>query len=293
MAIHAPAYAPWSGTPLGRVARIAAIAWNNVRLAFSDVWSILFLLMCVLMIGGLLFMFFFMTILPRQLPVEQFASDYVSNHVYRTYLCSGGPLFIYALLAAAAGSGLLSRDLRAGAIHLYLSRPITKLDYVAGKAAALILFLLCGTLVPGMLLWLGAAAVGNEEIGWGSRLLDLAGIVATSALVVLPMAAVVLAFSSLTRRTALAGVYWILFYLGTLTLAEVMQDVTDEKVYALLSWSHNLEAVGAAFFEERIKARSPAAVAGHGVLASVAILGGLTAAALGALWSRMRRFEEA
>ena len=290
MAIHQPTYAPWQGEPLSRPHRILAIAGVNARIAFSNLWTIIFLAFCFLVIGAMFFMLFLLTILPRELPVDKILPQYLSNNVYRTYLSDGFLILLYALLGAAAGAGMLSRDLRANAIPLYLSRPITKLDYVCGKAAAFIAFMLAATLAPAIILWLGAWAAGVEAIGWGSRLLDLGGIVLMSLVVVVPMAACVLAFSSLTRRTALAGVYWILFFLGSFTMSEVLEDTTDDKIYGLIDWSHNLQTVSAAFFETRVK--MPAVDAGHGILESAPVLVGLTAAATTLLWARLRKFEE-
>lgn len=290
MAIHQRIYAPWQGDPLSRPHRILAIAGVNARIAFTNLWTIIFLVLCFLVIGGFFFVLFLMTILPREVPMDKVIPQFLSNNVYRTYLTDGFLLLLYALLGAAAGAGALSRDLRANAIPIYLSRPITKLDYILGKAAAFIAFLLAATLAPAIILWIGAWAAGVEEIGWGSRLLDLAGIVLTSLLVVVPMAACVLAFSSLTRRTALAGVYWILFFLGTFTMAAVLEETTNDKFYGLLDWSHNLKTVAAAFFETRVK--MPAIDAGHGIFESALILAGLTAAAVAILWARLRTFEE-
>jgi ABC-type transport system involved in multi-copper enzyme maturation permease subunit len=290
MAIHQPAYALWSGRPLGRLYRVLAIATSNARIAFSNLWTLIFLGICYLGVGAMLFLFFILTILPRNVPADRLLPQYSSNNVYLSYLTDPFPVLVFALLGAAAGAGMLSRDLRSNAVSLYLSRPITKLDYLAGKALALVLFLCAGTLVPGLLLWLSAWMVGVEEIGWGSRLLDLLGIAATSLLVVVPLTACVLAFSSLTRKTALAGIYWILFFLGTWTVSETLREATRETSFGLLSIPRTMQAAAAALFETRV--RMPPADAGQAALESALILGALTAAAAAVLWARLRRFEE-
>lgn len=51
-----------------------------------------------------------------------------------------------------AGAGLIANDRQSNALQIYLSKPITRLDYIAGKVAALALMLLFVTWVPAMLL---------------------------------------------------------------------------------------------------------------------------------------------
>ena len=47
------------------------------------------------------------------------------------------------------GASLIAADRRANALQIYLSKPLTRLENVAGKAAILIVFLLAVTWVPG------------------------------------------------------------------------------------------------------------------------------------------------
>lgn len=88
-------------------------------------------------------------------------------------------VFFVAIIAPA----LVSRDLRAGVLPLYFSRPVRAADYVIAKVAALIsaVWLLLG--VPQLIIFLGAAfttktgmkgvwhEVGHLIPGWGYSLL--------------------------------------------------------------------------------------------------------------------------
>ena len=51
-----------------------------------------------------------------------------------------------------AGAGLIANDRRANALQIYLSRPLTRLDYIFGKFAILATLLLFVTWVPATLL---------------------------------------------------------------------------------------------------------------------------------------------
>ena len=58
------------------------------------------------------------------------------------------------------GAGLIANDRRANALQIYLSKPLTRVEYVAGKLAILFAFLLLVTWVPALLL-LVAVALGS------------------------------------------------------------------------------------------------------------------------------------
>ena len=60
-------------------------------------------------------------------------------------------IFIF-FITIFAGAGLIANDRRANALQIYLSKPLTRIEYVAGKAATLMLFLLAVTWVPALLL---------------------------------------------------------------------------------------------------------------------------------------------
>src|SRR5512143_876908 len=57
------------------------------------------------------------------------------------------------LLSIFGGSGLIANDLRTGAILVYLSRPLTQRDYIAGKLLVPLSLNLAVTLVPGLVLY--------------------------------------------------------------------------------------------------------------------------------------------
>src|SRR5205085_11142402 len=50
------------------------------------------------------------------------------------------------------GSGLIANDRRANALQIYLSKPLSRVEYIFGKLAILMIFLLLVTGVPGIML---------------------------------------------------------------------------------------------------------------------------------------------
>ena len=57
--------------------------------------------------------------------------------------------FFVFLITIYVGAGLIANDRRANALQIYLSKPLMRTEYIAGKAAVLFFFLLLVTWVPG------------------------------------------------------------------------------------------------------------------------------------------------
>jgi len=62
-------------------------------------------------------------------------------------------LFVF-FITIYAGAGLIASDRQSHALQIYLSKPITRNDYIAGKLLTLAIFLLAVTWLPAMLLLL-------------------------------------------------------------------------------------------------------------------------------------------
>src|SRR4029434_6550681 len=62
--------------------------------------------------------------------------------------------FFVCVVTISVGAGLIANDRRANALQIYLSKPLLRSEYIAGKAAILLTFLLLLTWVPATLLLL-------------------------------------------------------------------------------------------------------------------------------------------
>jgi hypothetical protein len=86
-----------------------------------------------------------------------------------------GVTALVTLLAIFSGAGLVSEDLHARALTLYLVRPLRPIDYAVGKALVVPWVLFTLTALPGLAYWLlvGAwQAPGQSSVFW-DRNLDL------------------------------------------------------------------------------------------------------------------------
>jgi ABC-2 type transport system permease protein len=145
-------------------------------------------------------------------------------------LPSGGAIFstyfafqvrLALLLTTFGGAGLVANDLRTGAILVYLSRPLTRRDYVIGKLCVLLALNLAVTLLPGLLLYgiacaLAPAQFVTLELAWLGPAIALHAVVLSLSLS-LPM----LAVSALSKSGRVAG----LAFFGLMVGLEIVQGI--------------------------------------------------------------------
>jgi ABC-2 type transport system permease protein len=152
------------------------------------------------------------------------------------------------LLSIFGGAGLIANDLRTGAILVYLSRPLTRRDYVLGKLGVLLALNLAVTLVPGLVLYAIALGLAPEqflkwELAWIAPAL-----VVQSLLIGLVVGLLALAVSSLSRSARVAGLGFFGLILGTEMVRLVLQQGFGRREAALLSLQADIRAIGAALF---------------------------------------------
>ena len=130
-----------------------------------------------------------------------------------------GMEYIALFLCAYAAPGLVSMDMANNALPLYLSRPLTRIEYVLGKAIPIAAVLSIVTWVPGVLLYLIQASMAGG--GWGWKHLDIVGAtLAGSALWIALLTLVSLAISSWVRwriiaTAAIVGFFFVPAAFGT------------------------------------------------------------------------------
>lgn len=172
-------------------------------------------------------------------------------------LPSGGQVFgryfhfqilLVFILSTFGGAGLIANDLRTGGILVYLSRPLTRRDYVLGKLGVLMGLNLSVTLVPALLLYLIALGLAPEQyLRWSLAYVPLA-ITAYALTLSLSASLLLLAISALSRSARVAG----LGFFGLITALDIVRGVVAA-IYRwpgaiLLSLQANVRAIDNALF---------------------------------------------
>lgn len=192
-------------------------------------------------------------------------------------------IFVF-LLAVYVGSGLIAQDRRANALQIYLSKPLTRLDYIAGKAAILATFLLLVTWVPAMLLLLGQILLSGSFAFARANLILFPAITLFSFLEVLVVCCAVLALSSLTTSTRYVAVMFagVMFFTNAVFLT--LRLVTGSTAISWVSFTGSLAQVGDFIFRQPLRYQTPVAV-------SIIVLLALVAVSLSVLERRVRGVE--
>jgi ABC-2 type transport system permease protein len=189
------------------------------------------------------------------------------------------------LLSIFGASGLVANDLRTGAILAYLSRPLTRRDYVLGKLLVPMCLTLAVTLVPGLLLYVSGLSLAPElylkwELAWIAP-----AIVVHAFAISLVVSLLTLAISALSRSARVAGLGLFGFIVGTEMVRLVLQEGFRQKPAMLLSVQADLRALGVTLFG--LTDRQVVVAWGWAALVLVA----LSLACLAILRSRVRAVE--
>jgi ABC-2 type transport system permease protein len=189
------------------------------------------------------------------------------------------------LLSIFGASGLVANDLRTGAILAYLSRPLTRRDYVLGKLLVPLSLNAAVTLVPALLLYVCGLALAPElylkwELAWIGP-----AIVVHALTISLVVSLLTLAISSLSRSARVAGLGLFGMIAGLEMVRLILQQGFKQKYAMLLSVQTNLRAIGVWLFG--LSDRDVAVAWGWAALVLVL----LSLACLAILRSRVRAVE--
>ncbi len=132
-------------------------------------------------------------------------SQYKTVQYYTLVFFSTVSLKIFTVVF---GAGLIARDRSAMALPLYLSRPLTMADYLAGKMSVVAFFLACLTLIPSLILYLFDVSATDEDGYFRKSLPVLWAIFVHTGSIVLLYSATILGVSSFCKRPQLAGLIW-------------------------------------------------------------------------------------
>jgi ABC-2 type transport system permease protein len=167
------------------------------------------------------------------------------------------------------GAGLIANDRRANALQLYLSKPLTAAEYIAGKMVILFLFLTFVTFAPAMGLLLVQTIFAGSFTFVRNNAYLLPAITLFSLAQVLLASTTMLALSSLSKSSRFVGIMYAGLMFFTAALFQALRGITGSTVFAWLSPGDALEQLGDVIFRITPRYDLPPAVAGLAVLALI------------------------
>lgn len=146
------------------------------------------------------------------------------------------------------GAGLIANDRRANALQIYLSKPLTRAEYVFGKLAILMTFLLLVTWAPAILLLLVQIAFAGSLTFIKNNAFLLPAITLFAVVQATVVAATMLALSSLSNSSRYVGILYaaVLFFMQA--IYGVVYAVTRSTAMSWISLSADLTQVGDVIF---------------------------------------------
>ena len=228
MPIFDQGYQHWKGTLSGHAWRWLAIAHHGVRIGMQNralrlalIVSLLpaFTLAAALCIWGLIeknsdFVS----------PIAQFlvSMHFLSMEVvtdpkhYRTIVWTlaywyflSFELTISMVLVLIVGPNLISQDLRFNALPLYLSRPLRRIDYLAGKLGVIAGFLAFAMIVPSVLAYVLGLLFSLDWTILGDTWRIMLASLAYGVVIILSAGTLMLALSSLSRSSRDVALLWV------------------------------------------------------------------------------------
>lgn len=242
MPIFDQGYQHWAGTLAGHRWRWLAVSRHGVRtlrkswvvrIMLFIAWLPALALVSVLTLWGLLEQqaATVVAFLQRIFPPEVIASPQEYRSAIWTVAYSyffKAELFCALFLVLTVGPSLVSRDLRFNALPLYLSRPVRRIDYFVGKLGIIAYFLIATVIAPAVGAYLLGLAFSldlgvvrdTHRLLWAS--LGYGAVIALSA------GTLMLALSSLSRRSIYVGLAWAGFiFLGHM-VSTIMMGVQGD-----------------------------------------------------------------
>jgi ABC-2 type transport system permease protein len=214
-----------------------------------------------------------------QLPVDEIIP--INNTFFRYFIAAQARLSF--LLALFVGPSLVASDLANNALPLYLSRPFSRVEYVASKLVVLVALLSAIMWVPGLLLF--ALQGYLEGAGWAAANASIAwAIFAGSWVWILTLSLLSLAISAFVRWSLLARAAMFGILIVPAAMAAIVNEVFETKWGDVASLQAASAAVWLGLFGSDTE-RSIPAWAGATVLALVC------AACIGLLARKVRAYE--
>ena len=248
MPIHTQDYRHWDGTLqpekykrwwIIAKAELKLLAQRKIIRLIVAVPPVIYILVHAILI----YMFNYLDGTP--FPFDEIGEGFFQKFIFSTHPFPS--VFLLALVAVFGGSGLISNDLKYNALSLYLSKPISWVDYLIGKFIAIGVLLASMTLIPGLLLCLEHALLADISFFIENFWL-IFPIIIYSLVVTTVTSLLMLTFSSLTKNLRFATIGFCAVWFGLSVIQLILTQVLESSTVAIVSVWANLELLGEVLF---------------------------------------------
>jgi ABC-2 type transport system permease protein len=252
-AIHDQGYRHYVGhrTPVGRAWWIIARTHMLAAVKYRP-----FLLLLVAAWAPFVFRAVQIYVASTNLQVAEFLAT--TPDTFRDFL-SQQRFFVF--LIAIGQAGLIADDRRTNALQLYLSKPLTRVEYVLGKLVPPLAYVLAVTLVPALVLLILQIVFAGSLTFLRANLFLLPAITLFSLIQALLAAFAILALSSLTKSRRFVSIMYAGLIFFTAAMYQALRGITTSRRWAVISPGEMLDVIANAIFRGRADPAVPVYVA--------------------------------
>lgn len=234
MAVYKQTYKDYEGPRTAAGSRFLILMRYSYARLFQSRFLVLFLAMCSfypIACAALIYLSHNSPAL-AMLNLQSGALPAIDGRFFYTFSVVQGVLAL--LLTAFVGPSLISPDLTSGGLALYLSRPFSRTEYVAGKIAVLFVLLSLVTWVPGLLLYTIQASCTGWT--WVRPNLWLAGSIVLGPLIwIIVLSLIALALSAWVKWRIAAGACVLGLHFVVAGFAEVVNEILRTRKGSLIN----------------------------------------------------------
>jgi ABC-2 type transport system permease protein len=168
---------------------------------------------------------------------------------------------LFVFLITIGQAGLIADDRRTNALQLYLSKPLTRVEYVLGKLVPPLVYVLAVTLVPALLLLLLQIIFAGSLTFLRANIFLLPAITLYSLIQALLSAFAILALSSLTKSRRFVSIMYAGVIFFTAAMYQALRGITTSRKWAVISPGEMLDVIANAIFRGRTEPSVPVYVA--------------------------------
>jgi len=212
---------------------------------------------------------------------QQVAALAATPQTFREFLDQQS-LFVFLVTIVLGGA--IADDRRANALQLYLSKPLTRAEYIVGRLVPTLVCVLGVTFVPAMLLLVLQVAFSGSTSFLQQNVFLLPAITLVSVTQGLLSSCAMLALSSLSKNRRFVAVMYAGIIFFTAAMYQVLRNLTGSRAWASISPGEMLDVVADAVFRIRSTPPVPVPVA-------VLVVALLIGASLWVLARRIRAVE--
>jgi ABC-type transport system involved in multi-copper enzyme maturation permease subunit len=188
---------------------------------------------------------------------------------YRSFLEQQNAFVFF--VTVYVGAGLIANDRRANALQIYLSKPLTRGEYILGKFAILFAFLLLVTFLPAMMLLLVQGLFAGSFTFARQNLHLIPAITLCSLVQVLVASLSMLALSSMSNSSRFVAIMYAGIVLFSDAMFAALRGILNSSAMSWLSVPATLAQIGDFVFRLKLRYDTPIGVSLIVIVALVVI----------------------